>query len=714
MRFRTVHKAVSYAVAGLGILVLALGNILHPAVAIAAIAAAGASWWIEEPLISRPNYVRAWNIALAGLLVLQILRVIIGGSLIACGIEFALVLQVSRLWNRRTARQYQQIVVLSLVHLIASSVLDQGISFAVLFVGFILVLPWVMTLSHLRREIEGNYRRNEPEAQRAHVNRILNSRRIVGRQFLSTTAMLSLPVFLLSGVLFLFFPRVGLGFLAGGPRRRITVAGFSDQVQLGDLGVIRNDNTVVMRVEIDPAPADPPQRLGIHWRGTAYDHYDGRSWSRSPALDQRSQVRRSGERYCLVRRCSLRGARLTYQIYLENLDPPVILLPPGAAAIQMTPQRRAGRLIYRPLYRTPLMEVRRELDPTMVIHYQVETPPQPRVTFPVIEGDLRPYLQLPELDPAVAELTREVTAPANGDPYRSARAVAEHLRAEYRYSLDLRGTSNERPLEDFLLRRRSGHCEFFSTAMAIMLRQVGVPTRNVTGFLGGRLNRFGGEGAYYAVTQAEAHSWVEVYLEDVGWVTFDPTPPATRRDEDQTLLGLVRELIDAAELSWDKNVIAYDLERQFELLGGTYLRVRAVKHRIEERGVARGLRDSISGSWAIAVGLGLAVLAALAVALRQRKTEKRAQRRRRSPELIRASSLIASLDRTLSRRGYPRPPWRTPLEHAAWLKSRDHPASDLIRQVILRYNEIRFGGKTFGEDELEELRSKVREIGRAG
>jgi transglutaminase-like putative cysteine protease len=61
--------------------------------------------------------------------------------------------------------------------------------------------------------------------------------------------------------------------------------------------------------------------------------------------------------------------------------------------------------------------------------------------------------------------------------------------------------------------------------MAMLLRTVGVPTRNVTGFLGGRLNRFGVDGDYYTLSQSDAHSWVEVYVEGVGWIPFDPTPP---------------------------------------------------------------------------------------------------------------------------------------------------------------------------------------------
>jgi hypothetical protein len=711
MRFRNVHKAVSYLVAALGMTVLALGHVLHPAVIASAAVAGGVSWWAEEPLISRPWYVRAWTAGLLVLLVVQTLRVALSGALIECGVELAVVLQVSRLFNRRGAQEYQQIVVLAIVHLIASSVLDQGLSFAALLVGFVVVLPWVMTLSHLRREIEGNYRRTEPEAQRAHVHRILNSRRIVGARFLWVVALLALPVFAMSGTLFLLFPRVGLGILASGPRRRITVAGFSDQVRLGDLGVVRNDDTVVMRVEVDPMPDPIPQRLDVHWRGTAYDRYDGRGWSRSPELERRAPMTRRGERYCITRECGVRSDRLVYRIYLEDLDPPVLLIPPGAAAVRMSSQRRGRWLVYRRLLISPSMEVRREAEPTLVVHYEVELRPDAPAAIAVREDDVTPYLQLPPLDPRIGEMAREATSATRGDALRSAAAVAEHLRAGYRYSLDLRGTSDERPLEDFLLRRRSGHCEFFSTAMAVMLRTVGVPTRNVTGFLGGRLNRYGSDGAYYVVTQSDAHSWVEVYDPAAGWVTFDPTPPAQGPQVAPSPWAFLRELLDATELAWEKNVVAYDLDAQIGLFGSTYLRARALRHELRRTDVPRAVRESLSTPWVLAAVFAALALGIVAYALRRRRALGMAARRpRAAPSLAKAAALLRSLDRALARRGLSRPPWRTPAEHVEVLRDQRAPAVDLVQDVVTRYNDVRFGGREFRDGELAELQAAVREI----
>ena len=192
----------------------------------------------------------------------------------------------------------------------------------------------------------------------------------------------------------------------------------------------------------------------------------------------------------------------------------------------MPPQRRGAWLDHRRLFLSPMMELRREEEPALVVHYSVVARPSSGVFLTRREQDVAPYLQLPEgLDPRFRSLARRAASGAGPeDPIRAAEAVARTLRSEYRYTLDLRGTSDERPLEDFLFRTRAGHCEFFSTAMTLLLRAQGIPARNVTGFLGGRRNRFGMDGAFYTVAQSDAHSWVEVYVDGLGWVAYDPTP----------------------------------------------------------------------------------------------------------------------------------------------------------------------------------------------
>ena len=97
------------------------------------------------------------------------------------------------------------------------------------------------------------------------------------------------------------------------------------------------------------------------------------------------------------------------------------------------------------------------------------------------------------------------------------------MRARFTYTLNLTGKPGDDPLAHFLFETRAGHCEYFASAMTIMLRTLGIPTREVNGFLPGEYNDLGGD---YIVRASDAHSWVEVYFPGNGWMTFDPTPPA--------------------------------------------------------------------------------------------------------------------------------------------------------------------------------------------
>ncbi|HYI36739.1 MAG TPA: transglutaminaseTgpA domain-containing protein [Thermoleophilaceae bacterium] len=110
--------------------------------------------------------------------------------------------------------------------------------------------------------------------------------------------------------------------------------------------------------------------------------------------------------------------------------------------------------------------------------------------------------------------------------YDAVRRVQDHFRSS-RFTYSERPPSRRYPLAAFLFQDRIGYCQQFSGAMALMLRMSGIPARVATGFSPGSLNRDTGE---YRVRDLDAHSWVEVYFSDIGWVTFDPTPPAAPAD----------------------------------------------------------------------------------------------------------------------------------------------------------------------------------------
>jgi len=169
---------------------------------------------------------------------------------------------------------------------------------------------------------------------------------------------------------------------------------------------------------------------------------------------------------------------------------------------------------------------------------------------------------LTELAPEHADLRQWSLrfAPAILPAPALAQELAAHLRT-FRYTLDNPSGSATHPLEDFLDRTQAGHCEYFASAMALMLRARGIPARVVNGY---RLGPWIPEGGYFRVSQNEAHSWVE-YWDEGYWKTSDPTPAAgsaTGLPADE--LGVLSRWLDALNYQWDRHVIRFSAQDQEE------------------------------------------------------------------------------------------------------------------------------------------------------
>ncbi|WP_436900926.1 transglutaminase TgpA family protein [Halovenus halobia] len=155
------------------------------------------------------------------------------------------------------------------------------------------------------------------------------------------------------------------------------------------------------------------------------------------------------------------------------------------------------------------------------------------------------YTQLPEDTPdRIASRTAEVFNEADAtDPYEKAVAVQEYLRSTKEYSLDV-GERSESIADTFLFEMDAGYCEYFATSMAVMLRSQDIPTRYVVGYSSGQ--KVGDN--TYEVRGMNAHAWVEVYFEDVGWVRFDPTPGSERLEAQQQALEELNQEFDLSEI----------------------------------------------------------------------------------------------------------------------------------------------------------------------
>jgi protein-glutamine gamma-glutamyltransferase len=241
--------------------------------------------------------------------------------------------------------------------------------------------------------------------------------------------------------------------------------------------------------------------------------------------------------------------------------------------------------------------------------------------------------------------------------------------------------------------------------MAVMLRTLGVPTRNVTGFIGGTYNRFARS---YAVRQGDAHSWVEVYLDDTGWTRFDPTPPASAAPQSDItgLLAFVRDFVEATTQRWNRHVIGYDLKQQVGLLRSMHASYSKLRAR---PGTVGKLLSSPRTTLFTVVGL--ACLAYGVVWLRRRRkthspTARAATERETAAREV--VELYRQLEAALATRGVARPTGTPPRAHAVSLQALGHPLGEEALALTELYVAARFGGATLSLEERRDFARRVR------
>ena len=538
-----------------------------------------------------------------------------------------------------------------------------GVIFALSFVVYVVLATVTLVVGHLRRNAAQHGVR-EP---------------LVERRFLAGMAGLSGVTLLVSGLVFIAFPRFARGWAPRGEVLATSIAGFSDQVSIGEHGSsIYPNPKIVLRVEF---PDGTPDNLfGLHWRGRSYDHFDGVRWSRSnsllPSIGPSRWYEAWGE------------GRVRQQIYGTPLDVAVLFaLHPLLEASSTNPRieplfDNAGDHIYWgsgvPSYEA----------------VSVADHPAPQALRRAGSG-FSPardyYTQLPVLPERVSDLADSLTQGLDND-YDRVVAINDFFHTEFDYTLQLPRSAREATLDYFLFERGEGHCEYFSTAMVVLLRSLGIHAREVNGFLGGQWNDFG---QYLAVTQNEAHSWVEVWFPGYGWVQFDPTPAGTETSAvASSWLWPGHFLFDGLQHRWNKWVLDYNVESQSGLF-----------QRISELFGARPSESQISARQAPGARVGRDWMTLLVVVLvLAMSTFILLKRSRRYPLEV---GLYIQFRESCSRAGFKADAGVAPLLLLDELARVGHPAHTRARRLVDYYLRFRFGGQELNALQQQEMRSDL-------
>jgi hypothetical protein len=610
-------------------------------------------------------------------------------------------LAVARILTAKTNRDYLYTAIMALLELLAAALLSAQLNFF-LFLGLFLIFA-IATLT------SSEIRRASQVVEQRHGQMARGSKLHLGPRLAALTAMIALGVLSMTAGLFFLLPRTANAALRHLASKGYYLPGFSNQVTLGQIGEFKTSSAAVMHVRV----YNNKGRINAKWRGAALSDFDGKRWFN--VFDPGVGLIPTNGRLILADEIQRRrhdGKLVAYRVDLKPIDSDALFFAGEPEVVNIN----AARLI-----RTSNGNYRIGLGPSDGLRYDVysfleeESPAPPGAHEGEVPEAIRTrYLQLPPLDPRIPALARRMT---NGEISMRgrAKAIESHLRRDYGYTLELPKTQASDPLAYFLFSRKKGHCEYFASSMAVMLRSIGIPSRLVTGFQSGTFNPIT---ELYVVRASDAHSWVEAWLPDRGWTTFDPTPI----DPNALMPSLWSKFAlyaDAADTFWQEWVLSYDLARQLVL--ADKMERSSSKFQIDWlrwSGVSAVRWAAWTRVWLARYGIESVLIVALALAgmlfgpkaWRLAHLRRRARRARRGQASFSDATLLYNrfLD-MLQAKGYSKPSWFTPAEFVGSLRNPE--IAGIAARFVDAYQALRFGGKPEAAPQLFLLLEELKRQG---
>ena len=510
--------------------------------------------------------------------------------------------QVVMLYQQKNPGAYALLMMLSLLEVVVGAALNTGFLFGILlmvYMALALVTLGVFFIYQTREryleaagELPAGKREltpqdpawqqllgEAPEAQRDVSSLgVLHTlpRLVFAKQILA----LVLTTFFFATIFFYTAPRERNSIWRKASSPRQARVGFAREISLDEMGQILQSDDLVMRVDLYDENGAPYLVYGEpYFRGRALDTYlsgqggNGR-WIHTVKEGDRPHALRDHPRHSPVVIQDIRleptARRLLFAVH------PVYRTAETPEGIRFDPKNQELS--------------RRNSDPSTPFRYQTATTgfnhgmqlhllptdklDVPRKLVPAVVDDSN----FPVVTQLAVRILEEAGV-ADGNVMLRARTLTNHFRSsgDYTYTLDFSNVpknSTMDPIEHFLANHRMGHCEYFASALALMLRSQGIPARMIVGYKGGEYNSVG---RFYLVRERDAHAWVEAYLEPeevpvdlvkIGlakrgaWMRLDPTPASATVIPERKTFDTVLEAVDYAHVLWSDYVVGLDPERQ--------------------------------------------------------------------------------------------------------------------------------------------------------
>lgn len=455
---------------------------------------------------------------------------------------------------------------LGLVTILTAAVISQSDIVGQFIFVWAIVSLWALTMFYLEREA-ARARNPEQRANLAPEFRIKTADqpyvKIFDRPFLWSGLRVIGTTLALSVIVFLLMPRADrmtMSRRAGAATRHLT--GFDEEVKLGQLGEILENEAVFLTVEFfdDAGKATLPKEEP-YWRGVTMSEYSRGQWKRQPYLP--SELPRNQPLTNVLRQ----------KIHQEATDSAIVFgLKPFVSARSLMRFRSPiflngadGTLFRRTFNNAFDYEIYSTNDPSARQPGELDLTPDKLKTLTQVPKSMEAELRS-LAEPILKDLPKT-------DTEAQARALESHFLDPQIYAYTLTQTQidpNIDPVLDFLRNRKEGHCEYYASALALMLRSVGIPSRLVNGFKGGDWNAIG---QVMYVREKHAHAWVEAWVssgpdEEPRWITLDATPGNERQASIRNvgLLGYIQQGTDFVRYVWVFYIIGFDAERQYRVI----------------------------------------------------------------------------------------------------------------------------------------------------